>query len=56
MKAVYERLQSSKEQTPTEAFARWRDWALKQADRIDPVKSGRFLHDVEDVDTSSDTV
>lgn len=29
VKAVYERLQSSKEQTPTEAFARWQDWAAQ---------------------------
>jgi hypothetical protein len=38
VKAVYERLQSSQEGRLTEAFARWRVWALQQADRIDPVK------------------
>jgi hypothetical protein len=36
--------------TPVDAaaFGRWRDWALAQADRIDPVASGAFAKDIED--------
>ena len=35
---------------PTEGatFHEWRAWALAQADRIDPVKNGRFLKSVKD--------
>lgn len=56
VKAVYDRLQASQDQTPAEAFARWRAWALEQADRIDPVKSGRFLHGVEGINQPGDNV
>lgn len=29
------------------SFVRWKGWALAQADRIDPVKSGLFLQGLE---------
>jgi hypothetical protein len=31
----------------SEAMERWSKWALAQADRIDPVRSARFLREIE---------
>lgn len=53
--AVYNRPQTSQDRPLTEAFARWRDCALQQADRIDPVKSGRFLQGVAGINAAGDT-
>jgi hypothetical protein len=27
---------------------RWREWALDQADRLDPIKTGRIWDDIRD--------
>lgn len=45
---VDQRLKQSPDHTASEAFFRWKAWALAQADRIDPVKSGRFLTGFEE--------
>ncbi|NEU96926.1 hypothetical protein [Bradyrhizobium uaiense] len=39
---------------PADAVATWVHWALSQADRIDPVKNGRFLQGIESDDSSED--
>jgi hypothetical protein len=31
----------------SDAIERWSKWALAEADRIDPVRSARFLEDME---------
>ena len=38
----------SAEASSTEAFERWSQWALAQADRIDPVRGGAFLQSMRD--------
>jgi len=45
---VEQRLKQSPGDGEPESFARWKAWALAQADRIDPVKSGQFLKGFED--------
>lgn len=45
--AVEKRLKQSPGHVEPESFARWKAWALVQADRIDPVTSGQFLHGFE---------
>jgi hypothetical protein len=35
-----------------EEFEKWRQWALAQADRIDPALGGRFLKAIQDRDAS----
>jgi hypothetical protein len=34
------------EPAPSQALDAWTEWALAQADSIDPVASGRFLEDL----------
>jgi hypothetical protein len=36
-----------------EEIERWSKWALAQADRIDPVKTGRFLEGIEAEDSAN---
>ncbi|MDP9291668.1 MAG: hypothetical protein M3O82_04815 [Verrucomicrobiota bacterium] len=31
-----------------DAIERWSEWALAEADRTGPVKTGRFLDDIEE--------
>jgi len=44
---VKTRLASETTSISSEAIERWSKWALTEADRIEPVKSARFLEDVE---------
>jgi hypothetical protein len=39
---------SCDETSSTEALERWSQWALAQADRIDPVRGGAFLKSMRD--------
>ncbi len=45
--AVEQRLKESPGHVNPNSFVRWKGWALAQADRIDPVKSGLFLQGLE---------
>lgn len=45
--AVEQRLKQSPGQVDSNSFVRWQGWALAQADKIDPVKSGLFLRGLE---------
>lgn len=47
VRAVEMRLKELPGDGEPESFARWKAWALAQADRIDPVKSGLFLQGLE---------
>jgi len=45
--AVEHRLKQSHGHVEPNSLVRWKDWALTQADKIDPVKSGLFLQGLE---------
>jgi len=45
--------QSRNEMFSSEEFERWSQWALAQADRIDPVTGGAFLMAMQGEDTTT---
>jgi len=51
---VKTRLASETTSISSEAIERWSKWALTEADRIEPVKSARFLEDVEADDDATE--
>ena len=48
---VDERYSAAEVSVSKEGLASWRRWALEQADRIDPVRSGRIIHTMQDSET-----
>jgi hypothetical protein len=46
--------QSCDESSATDEFERWSQWALAQADRIDPAQGGAFLKTMYDEDEVKD--
>ena len=50
VEAVRARVANESGVTPVDAVHRWSHWALAEADRIDPVHNGRFLHADEEGD------
>ncbi|NEU96924.1 hypothetical protein [Bradyrhizobium uaiense] len=52
VRAVEQAIERERIAAPADDPARWSNWALTQADRIDPVKNRQFLQAFEEGDSS----
>ncbi len=54
VEAVRIKCAEAEHSVPVDELERWANWALSQADQLDPVKSGRFLDSMRDRDTEDE--